>query len=166
MARYYPSTNVTRIGLRFFTVYGPLGRPDMAVFRLLASSLLGRPFILTADLSVSRDFTYVDDVSSVVSELISRDDLLAPDILNVSGSRPYSLADVLQILEREGIPVHISPSKPDSLDSKITHGSTKNLEVLGLPVPSTSLKEGLLQTWGWMKSCSLEDVERWYEYSS
>ena len=68
MAMYFPrQSNQTRIGLRFFTVYGPWGRPDMAVSRLLASGYKERPFVLTANLDLIRDFTYVEDVAPAIS---------------------------------------------------------------------------------------------------
>ena len=67
ISKYLPRKETQRIGFRFFTVYGPWGRPDMAVFRLLASSILQEKFKLTANTSVMRDFTYVDDVSTVIA---------------------------------------------------------------------------------------------------
>ena len=164
ISQHFPSQGMQRVGLRFFTVYGPLGRPDMAVFRLLASSLLGRPFELTADLSVSRDFTYIDDVSNVISELVISSSSELPSILNVCGSRPYSLENLLNILKDLGIEISLKTKEKDSLDAKITHGSTLGLESAKLTVPTTDLREGVLAVWKWMKVLDPEVIEKWYDY--
>jgi len=164
IAQHFPSQGMQRIGLRFFTVYGPLGRPDMAVFRLLASSLLARPFELTADLSVSRDFTYIDDVSTVISELVISPSSELPSILNVCGSRPYSLESLLNTLRDLGIAISLKTEEKDSLDAKITHGSTVGLENAKLTIPSTELREGILAVWEWMKLLDPEVIEKWYDY--
>lgn len=166
VAQYLPSRGTQRIGLRFFTVYGPLGRPDMAVYRLLASSLLGEPFSLTADLETSRDFTYVDDVSININELVNSTQSELPRILNVAGSRPYSLNNVLEILDSASIKIKIQRNESDPLDSKITHGSTELLSKYNFTIPQTTLSDGLHSTWQWMQSCDLNKIRSWYEYSA
>lgn len=166
VAQYLPSRGTQRVGLRFFTVYGPLGRPDMAVYRLLASSLLGEPFNLTADLQTSRDFTYVDDVSKDIGELVVTTQSELPRILNVAGSKPYSLNDVLEILDTANIKIKIQRNESDPLDSKITHGSTGLLSKYDFTIPETSLSDGLHSTWQWMLSCDINKIRSWYEYSA
>ena len=76
IAKHYPTNQLQIFGLRFFTVYGPWGRPDMAVFRLIAAGLMERPFKLTANIELKRDFTFVDDVS----DQLDIDDVAVPDI--------------------------------------------------------------------------------------
>jgi UDP-glucuronate 4-epimerase len=166
VAQYLPSSGTQRIGLRFFTVYGPLGRPDMAVFRLLASSILGETFNLTADLDTSRDFTFVDDVSLNILEIVRERNFDLPRILNIAGSRPYSLSNVLTILEAANIEIMFHIDAKDPLDAKVTHGSTAKLVEAGLTVPKTSLEQGLLSTWDWMGSCNLKELRSWYEYTN
>jgi UDP-glucuronate 4-epimerase len=166
VAQYFPSNGTQRIGLRFFTVYGPLGRPDMAVFRLLASSILEKSFNLTADLDTSRDFTFVNDVSLNIREIVSHEKSDFPKILNVAGSKPYSLRDVLFILEEADIKIKLQTNARDPLDAKITHGSTINLQKAHLTVPGTPLIEGLDATWEWMKTCDIDELRNWYEYSA
>jgi UDP-glucuronate 4-epimerase len=166
VAQYLPSRGTQRVGLRFFTVYGPLGRPDMAVYRLLASSLLGEPFSLTADLETSRDFTYVDDVAKNIVELVVTTKSELPRILNVAGSRPYSLNNVLEILDSANIKVKIRRNESDPLDSKITHGSTELLSKYDFTIPQTTLNDGLHSTWQWMQSCDISKIRSWYDYSA
>jgi UDP-glucuronate 4-epimerase len=93
-------------GLRFFTIYGPWGRPDMAIFLFTKAILDGAPIRLFNHGKMRRDFTYVDDVTDVVSHLVTqipRDEgSVAPArIYNVGNNRPEELAHVVAILEKE-----------------------------------------------------------------
>jgi UDP-glucuronate 4-epimerase len=95
-------------GLRFFTVYGPWGRPDMAIFLFTKAIVEGTPIKLFNYGKMRRDFTYIDDVSRVVSKLIDRipgDDPAAGNaperIYNVGNHRPEELEHVVALLEQE-----------------------------------------------------------------
>ncbi len=165
VARDFPTRGIQRIGLRLFTVYGPLGRPDMAMFRLLASSVLGRKFELTANLSVKRDFTYIDDVADVVGRICRSSSSNLPKILNVAGSKPYSLQELLNIMEAHGINTEILACPEDPLDVKVTHGSTEVLSQHNLGVPQTKLIEGVRKTWEWMLGIDQGQIQEWYESS-
>jgi UDP-glucuronate 4-epimerase len=155
-----------RIGLRFFTVYGPWGRPDMAMFRLIASALLDQPFLLTANLDVKRDFTFVSDVARCIAAIISSSAIKDESkILNVAGGNPYSLGDLIGILEELGLSAKIQSAPVDSMDLRLTHGSVDTIRDLGLPVPGTSLRDGVKKTWEWFQSQAPADIQRWFEYS-
>jgi UDP-glucuronate 4-epimerase len=165
IAKHLPKKNTQRIGLRFFTVYGPWGRPDMAVFRLLASAKLGVAFELTAAGDVVRDFTFVDDVSKVISQLMLNE--LAEtgsEIFNVAASKPWSLNDLFAITSELGINPIIRSSDADNLDVQITHGSVEKLQSFNIEVPNTSLKSGIGQTWNWIQDQDLDDLRSWFEY--
>jgi UDP-glucuronate 4-epimerase len=158
--------NLPTTGLRFFTVYGPWGRPDMAVFRLLASSRLQEKFRLTASTEVIRDFTYVNDVSDVIGTSLRLDtDQLTPEIYNVAGGSPFTLAKLFEILDDLGISTKIEQAPIDALDVKVTHGSVVKLEESKLPVPSTSLRAGIQETWSWMNQIEIEQLRAWFEYN-
>ncbi|UPK38685.1 SDR family NAD(P)-dependent oxidoreductase [Bradyrhizobium sp. 186] len=95
-------------GLRFFTIYGPWGRPDMAMFLFVNAIMAGRAIRLFNHGRMRRDFTYIDDVTRVVSKLIDRlpaDDPAAANapskIYNVGNHRPEELMHVVALLERE-----------------------------------------------------------------
>jgi UDP-glucuronate 4-epimerase len=95
-------------GLRFFTIYGPWGRPDMAMFLFTNAIMEGRPIRLFNHGKMRRDFTYVDDVTRVVSKLIDQipaDDPAAANapsrIYNVGNHRPEELMHVVGLIERE-----------------------------------------------------------------
>lgn len=95
-------------GLRFFTIYGPWGRPDMAMFLFVNAIMAGKPIRLFNHGRMRRDFTYVDDVTRVVSKLI---DLVPADnpaaanapsrLYNVGNHRPEELMHLVGLLERE-----------------------------------------------------------------
>lgn len=94
-------------GLRFFTIYGPWGRPDMAMFLFVNAIMEGRPIRLFNHGKMRRDFTYVDDVTRVVSrlvDLVPKDDPAAANapskIYNVGNHRPEELTHVVELIER------------------------------------------------------------------
>lgn len=95
-------------GLRFFTIYGPWGRPDMALFLFATAIMADRPIRLFNHGKMRRDFTYVDDVTRVVSKLIDRvpaDDPAAANapskVYNVGNHHPEELIHVVELLEQE-----------------------------------------------------------------
>ncbi len=153
MAEHFPSnSNHHRIGLRFFTVYGPWGRPDMAVSRLLTSGFKERPFTLTANLDLVRDFTYVEDVVDVLEDLVKSDTQAfdSHTLLNVAGEAPRSMGDLLQIFSKLEIPTNIEQGRVNPLDVGKTHGSSSKLFQFGLRIPKTSLEMGIRRTADWM----------------
>ncbi len=166
IAKHLPLGQTQRIGLRLFTVYGPWGRPDMAIFRLLASAILEQPFDFTGNLSLVRDFTYVEDVVAVILELLNLSSPgIEPEIYNVAGGRPYSFFDLFNILEQMNIMVRLREREQDSLDVQLTHGSTEKLRRAGLSVPNTSLEIGLQKTWDWMQNQDKSQLRAWFDYS-
>ena len=94
--------------LRFFTIYGPWGRPDMALFLFVNAIMAGKPIRLFNHGKMRRDFTYIDDVTRVVSKLIDRvpaDDPAAANapskVYNVGNHHPEELMHVVGLLEQE-----------------------------------------------------------------
>lgn len=95
-------------GLRFFTIYGPWGRPDMALFLFVNAIVAGQPIRLFNHGKMRRDFTYIDDVTRVVSKLIDRvpaDEAAAANapskVYNVGNHHPEELMHVVGLLEQE-----------------------------------------------------------------
>lgn len=95
-------------GLRFFTIYGPWGRPDMAMFLFVNAIMAGQPIRLFNHGKMRRDFTYIDDVTRVVSKLIDRvpaDEAAAANapskVYNVGNHHPEELMHVVGLLEQE-----------------------------------------------------------------
>ena len=93
-------------GLRFFTIYGPWGRPDMAIFIFTKAIMEGRPIRLFNHGKMRRDFTHIDDVTRVVSRLVDHvpgdDGTAAPArVYNVGNHHPEELTHVVALLEKE-----------------------------------------------------------------
>ena len=166
MAEHFPGKDMQRIGLRLFTVYGPWGRPDMAMFRLLASCRLKEKFQLTANLQVLRDFTFVNDTSQSIFDLIiDKTSKQKHEILNIAGGKPYSLQNLLDVLSQSGMEPMIEKRENDPLDVRLTHGSTEKIAKFGISIPNTSLYDGVNKTIEWIESQNPEKIRSWYEYS-
>jgi len=94
---YYHLYNIPMIGLRFFTVYGPWGRPDMAYFKFTDKIVKNRTIEVYNDGDMKRDFTYVDDIlNGVISSLDKNFDF---EIFNLGNNKPVELLDFIKILE-------------------------------------------------------------------
>jgi UDP-glucuronate 4-epimerase len=166
IAKNFVDSKMSITGLRFFTVYGPWGRPDMAIFRLIASSILNKPFELSASLNVMRDFTFVDDVSKVILGLILQSDSIRKyEVFNVAGGRPYTLNNLLQILEKRDFKLELNEVGRDEADLNFTHGSTEKLAQYNLPVPDTTLEIGIDKTISWFETIEEKYIDEWFSFS-
>jgi UDP-glucuronate 4-epimerase len=87
-------------GLRFFTVYGPRGRPDMAPFKFIDRVFRGEPIQQYGDGGTSRDYTFIDDIVDGVVRAIDRP--LGYQVINLGNGRPYLLSDFIALVERCG----------------------------------------------------------------
>jgi UDP-glucuronate 4-epimerase len=143
-------------GLRFFTVYGPWGRPDMAPILFARAILRGQPIQLFNGGKMRRDFTYVDDVVESVVRVLAR----PPEpngggapyrILNVGNSSPVELEVFISTLEnhlRRKADRVLAPMQPG--DVVATWADTARLEALTGFAPRTSLAEGLRRMAEWL----------------
>ena len=121
---------------------------------------------MTASTNVIRDFTYVEDVSNVIiAALFSVSAENTPEIYNVAGGMPYTLAQLIEIINQLQIPLEIEIHSQDPLDVKMTHGSIEKLRASGLPIPLTRLHEGIAATWNWMNHIENDQLRAWFEYS-
>ncbi len=143
-------------GLRFFTVYGPWGRPDMAPILFGRAILRGEPITLFNQGRMRRDFTYVDDVVESIARLLERppapEGAAAPyRILNVGNDQPVELEAFVAILERHlgrAAVRRLAPMQPG--DVAATWADTRRLqEAIGF-VPRTTLEEGLRRMAEWL----------------
>ena len=150
---------VPTTGLRFFTIYGPWGRPDMAIFLFTRSIAEGRPIKLFNHGKMRRDFTHIDDVSRVVSRLVER----APQgdatsagaparIYNVGNHRPEELTHVVALLEKElgrAAQKEMLPMQPgDVLETFADIGDL--MRDAGF-APSTPIEEGIRGFVAWYR---------------
>jgi UDP-glucuronate 4-epimerase len=93
---------IPQTGLRFFTVYGPWGRPDMAYFSFAEAIMAGRPITLYDDGSLRRDFTYVDDIVAGILGCFDRPPEGAPPhrVMNIGNNRSEAVSTLVDLLER------------------------------------------------------------------
>lgn len=149
-------SNTRTRGMRFFTVYGPWGRPDMAYFRIGASILTDYEFHRFGDGSIKRDFTYVDDTVQAVIKLVGQLDGEPEgfsDIVNVAGGQPHSLNDLITEFESiSGKRVDIINEAKASGDVRVTVADTNYLENLTRFKPAISLSEGTRKFFEWASS--------------
>jgi UDP-glucuronate 4-epimerase len=146
-------------GLRFFTVYGPWGRPDMAVFLFTKAILEGTPITLFNHGQMRRDFTYIDDVTRVVLRLIevvprSGEERNPPArIFNVGNHKPEDLMHVVAILEKEldlTAAKNMVPMQPGDVPETFADVVDLIREV-GFS-PQTSIEAGLRKFVAWYRS--------------
>jgi len=105
-ASYYYTHGLQSAGLRFFNVYGPWGRPDMAYFKWSKNLINGEPIELRDNGEMYRDMTYVDDVVKVIDTLSNQADKIdfQHSIFNVGNQDPVKVADMLQYIQKSLAP--------------------------------------------------------------
>ena len=157
---YCQATPVSARGLRYFTVYGPWGRPDMAYFRLLAAALGEWEFTLTGASSIRRDFTYVDDtVTSTVALLrdLTRVKPRHHDVVNVGGGQSRTMSDLISAVESiSGKSLSITQGASVDADMAATEADFGFLQQLTGQHPQISLEEGLERCLSW---ASRDDIK-------
>jgi len=145
-------------GLRFFTVYGPYGRPDMALFLFAKAIAEGKPIKVFNHGDLSRDFTYIDDIIEGVVRVIKH----IPDennkypyyqIFNIGHSQPVPLMDFIHTLENTiGKKAMLEMYPMQQGDVKITYANTASLEQAVGYKPATSIEEGIRNFVEWFLS--------------
>lgn len=164
--------NIPSTGLRFFTVYGPAGRPDMAYFGFTNKLLRGEKIQIFNYGNCKRDFTYVDDIIHGVKLVMQgapekkngEDGLPVPPyaVYNIGNSNPENLLDFVDILQQELIRAKVLPEDYDfeshkelvpmqAGDVPVTYADTSALEADFGFKPDTSLREGLRRFVEWYK---------------
>lgn len=127
-------SNIKFVGLRFFTIYGSFGRPDMFLFKLLKSTYKRKLFYLNNYGHHFRDFTHVDDVKLIIKKLIKKKINKNYQIFNICSNNPINILDIiLKISKITSINPQIIKIKKHKADVFKTHGSNKKIiEYLGL----------------------------------
>lgn len=164
--------DIPSTGLRFFTVYGPAGRPDMAYFGFTNQLLRGETIKIFNYGNCRRDFTYIDDIVEGVIRVMKKaperrtgeDGLPVPPyaIYNIGNSQPENLLDFVQILQEELVAAGVLPADYDFEahkelvpmqpgDVPVTYADTAPLERDFSFRPSTPLREGLRRFARWYK---------------
>ncbi|CAI5709112.1 unnamed protein product [Hyaloperonospora brassicae] len=145
---YHHLHGLDTIGLRFFTVYGPRGRPDMAPFKFMDRIARGVAIDQYGDGSSSRDYTYIDDI--VQGVVLSLDRGHGCEVFNLGRGTPVLLTDFISIIEKlvgKEAKIEILPDQPGDVP-RTSADISKAERLLGYK-PTTSLEQGLAKTWEW-----------------
>lgn len=161
--------NIPATGLRFFTVYGPWGRPDMALFLFTKAILENKPIKVFNNGLMTRDFTYVDDIVESLFLLLNKPALPNPSfnssdpdnasswaphrVFNIGNSQPVSLLQYIEELESAiGIKAEkvLCPMQPGDVEA--TAANTTLLEEWIDYKPSTSVKDGIASFVSWYRN--------------
>jgi nucleoside-diphosphate-sugar epimerase len=146
-----PDTPTSVVALRYFTVYGPRQRPDMAIGRVLQAALTRRPMRLYGDGTQRRDFTYVDD--AVGATIAAAATPAQAEVVNVGGGRTYSMLHVLECAaEVTGLDIPVVREGKQPGDVEATEADVTKAKELLRYRPSVSLIEGMSQQWTWIRS--------------
>jgi UDP-glucuronate 4-epimerase len=146
---YNSNFEVPVVSLRYFTVYGPRQRPDMAFHRFIRNGLLRQPIEILGDGNQTRDFTYVDDVVRVTRAAGEAGD--PGNVYNIGGGARWVLRDVLSAIERildVSLEVQNLPSAPGDVRDTFADTSAARRELQF--APSTTVEEGLRNEAKWV----------------
>ena len=151
-------------GLRFFTVYGPWGRPDMAVYNFTEKIDSGQSIDVFGEGDVMRDFTYVDDVVEAIVRIIKKPpkyQIIEPgdkptkapaQIFNVGNGKPVSVSTLVGLIEDSLGKKAVIRYKPrPAEDMQITHADIQDLERVIGPLQTTSISDGVNKFVSWYK---------------
>lgn len=136
-------------GLRFFTVYGPWGRPDMALFKFTKNILAGLPIDVYNQGKMSRNFTYVDDIVSGIITVLDAN--LPYGVMNIGGDREETLMRYIEVLEKclgKIAKKNMMPMQPGDVPSTVA--DIKKLRKLGWK-PTTRIEKGIENFVTWYK---------------
>ncbi len=146
-------------GLRYFTVYGPWGRPDMSAYLFAAAIMEGRPIQVFNHGDMQRDFTYVDDIVEGTLRVLDKPSRYA--VFNIGNHTPVALMDYIATLERalgRKAKLEMKPMQPG--DVKATYADTAALAKHVGFAPATPLELGIQRFAEWFKSWAADSRSR------
>ncbi len=141
--------NLNTTGLRFFTVYGPWGRPDMALFLFADKISRGEPIDVYNNGKMTRNFTYIDDIVSGVLKVLDAN--LGYDVINIGGDKEESLMRFIEVIEKnleKNAKKNMLPIQPGDVPSTVADIS--KLRKMGWE-PKTGIDEGIKNFIEWYK---------------
>jgi UDP-glucuronate 4-epimerase len=151
-ARLY---GLPQTGLRFFTVYGPWGRPDMAYFGFTEKILKGETLTLFGDGLLARDFTYIDDVAAAIARIVdARPESRPPHaIYNLGNARPSTVRDLVAAIERAtGVTAKTINAPPQQGDVTVTFADHAKATARFGFAPTTTLEDGIARFVAWYRN--------------
>lgn len=146
-AKYFSGICSTKfVGLRFFSIYGPLGRPDMLIYKILNCFDNKKIFFLNNNGNHTRDFTYIDDAVSIVTKLINKKLKRNNNIFNICNSRMVKLTHLIKLMRKKNINPIIKKRGFQNGDIKNAGGSNSRIKKILNNLHFTSFEVGLNKT--------------------
>jgi len=140
--------------LRFFTVYGPRGRPDMMAYKVLDNIFFGRQVPLYNNGQMHRDWTYVDDIAAGI--VAAADRPMGYEVMNLGRGEPVLLADFVHLIEElAGRMAQLVPAPMADADVPYTYASVDRAHRLLGYTPTISVREGVTRFWHWYRQAVL-----------
>ena len=151
---YFKTSKLKSIGLRFFTVYGPWGRPDMAPYLFVSAAFNKKPIQVFNHGNQKRDFTYIDDIVQGIWLSISQFHLVhGAEVFNIGNGAPVGLMQFISEIEgATGEILKKSFVDAQPCDVPITFADTSTLKRTFGYTPDTDLREGVLQFVNWYRN--------------
>ncbi len=151
---YHHLYNIPLIGLRFFTVYGPWGRPDMAYFSFTQAISSGTPLPLYGSGESLRDFTYIDDIIQGITSALSVP--ITYGVFNLGNNKPEKVSTLIHIIEQTlGKKALIEQLPPQPSDVPATWADLTQSQAALNYYPTTSLKAGMGHFLSWYQNSQI-----------
>ena len=145
---YWKNYKIPTISLRFFTVYGPRQRPDMAINKFFSSILTGNEIVVYGDGEQKRDFTFIDDAVNAI--LTAAESRVVGDVFNVGGGSTISVNRLInEIEEITGKKARVTYIEKQKGDVKNTEANLEKIETVLRWKPTISIRTGLKKYMGW-----------------
>jgi UDP-glucuronate 4-epimerase len=140
--------------LRFFTVYGPRQRPEMAIAKLVRAIADGRAIVMFGDGSSRRDYTFIDDIVAGTVAAIERVEPGRYEIFNLGGAHTVALSELVAIIERVvGVRAIVERQPDQPGDVPFTFANVDRARAALGYAPTTSIELGVARYWDWLRRC-------------
>ena len=141
--------NIKFLGLRFFTVFGEWGRPDMFMLKLFKSHIKNSYFYLNNYGNHLRDFTYIEDVVKVIGKLINKN-FNKHEVFNICSNNPINIYDIVKEFQKKN-KLSVKLVEMHKADILKTHGDNVKLKKFGLKIQYTPFYKAFFKTFEWYK---------------
>jgi len=143
---------IEMVGLRFFTVYGEWGRPDLALFKFVKNILTGKPIDVYNRGKMKRSFTHISDIVAGIVAILDQKPRGRNEVYNLGGAEALPLLEFIRIIEEEvgkKAKKNLMPMQPGDMQETIADWSKAHTE-LGF-VPKTTMREGIAEFVRWFR---------------
>ena len=146
---YSQEFKINCIGLRFFTVFGEWGRPDMFMLKLFKSHIKNSHFYLNNYGNHLRDFTYIEDVVKVIGKLMNKK-FNKHEVFNICSNNPINIYDIVKEFQKKN-KLSVKLVEMHKADILKTHGDNAKLKKFGLKIQYTPFYKAFFKTFEWYK---------------